>query len=246
MHNHTISIGVLIIGSLYWSNSDIRKKWRERLDLNASKHVRTPIRYGRQSVKRGRSYTMVFSGSLREGQFGCGIVVPCKQPVETPEGLVHEAKHLWAAENKSRSTERISAGWGCVGLVRNPDRPMPEVLMKDWRALVAREGNCGYGQLAPAASEKPAVDRHSGFLNVAWPATQDGSTLDLDLLLATATEPTIEDGSYASAQHIADGWTTPEGKKYVSYFWKNRAHGITTFEDAEIEEVLERSTVVPR
>ena len=246
MHNHTISVGVLIIGSLYWDDSDIRTKWRERLELDASKHVRAPIRYGRQSGSRGRSYTMVFSGSLSEEQFGCGIVVPCKQSVGTPEELVREAKHLWAAEEKSESTERVSAGWGCVGLVRNPDRLVPEALMKNWRALIAKEGNCGYGQLAHAANEKPALDRHSGFLNVAWPGTQDGSTLDLDLLLATATDPTIEDGRYASARHIAGGWTTPEGKKHVNYFWKNRAHGITTFEDAEIKQVLDRSTGAPR
>ncbi len=246
MHNHTISVGVLIIGSLYWDDTDIRTKWRERLDLDASKHVRTPIRYGRQSVKRGRSYTMVFSGVLGEGQLGCGIVVPCKRSVGTPEELVREAKHLWAAEEESSPTERISARWGCVGLVRNPDRPVPEVLMKDWRALIAKEGNWGYGQLAHAANEKPAVDRHSGFLNITWPRTQDGSTLTLDLLLATATNPTIKNGRYASAQDVADGWITPKGKKHVNYFRKNRAHGITTFEDAEIKQVLDRSTGAPR
>ena len=47
-------------------------------------------------------------------------------------------------------------------------------------------------------------------------------------------------------QDIADGWTTQEGKKHVNYFWENRAHGITTFEDAEIERLLEQSNVAPR
>ena len=38
--------------------------------------------------------------------------------------------------------------------------------------------------------------------------------------------------------YIAEAWTTPEGKKHVDYFWKNKAHGITTFEDGEIEKHL--------
>ena len=114
--------------------------------------------------------------------------------------------------------------------------------MKDWRALVAKEGNSGYGQLAHAANEKPAVDKHSGFLNITWPGTQDGSTLALDLLLATATNPTIRNGRYASVQDVADGWITSKGKKHVDYFRKNRKHGITTFEDTEIEQVLEQGT----
>ena len=238
MHNYTISVGALIIGSLYWDDSDIRSKWRERFDLDANKHVRAPIRHGRRSRRRGRSYTMVFSRSLGEGQFGCAIVVPCKRAVGTPEELVREARQLWAAEDKSESTERISAGWGCVGLVRNPDRPIAEGLLKDWRALVAEERKNGYGQLAHAANEDPVVDKHSGFLNVTWPRTQDGSMLAMDLLLATATNPTIDDGRYPSIEDIAEAWTTPEGKKHVDYFWKNKAHGITTFEDGEIEKHL--------
>ena len=82
------------------------------------------------------------------------------------------------------------------------------------------------------------VDKHSGFLNVTWPRTQDGSMLAMDLLLATATNPTIDDGRYPSIEDIAEAWTTPEGKKHVDYFWKNKAHGITTFEDGEIEKHL--------
>lgn len=37
-----LSLGVLIIGSLYWDNSD-REKWRrERLDLESQLYVRRP------------------------------------------------------------------------------------------------------------------------------------------------------------------------------------------------------------
>ena len=60
------SLGVLIIGSLYWDNS-IREKWRqERLDLERQLCVRAPVRYGRQSKNRGFSYTMVLSAGPRE------------------------------------------------------------------------------------------------------------------------------------------------------------------------------------
>ena len=72
------SLGVLIIGSLYWDNS-IRDKWRrERLDLERRQYVRAPIRYGRRSERRGHSYTMVFSAGLREADFGTAIAVPCR------------------------------------------------------------------------------------------------------------------------------------------------------------------------
>ena len=64
-----LSLGVLIIGSLYWDNAN-REQWRqERLDPNHKLCVHAPIRYGRQSANRGNSYTMVFSTGLREADF---------------------------------------------------------------------------------------------------------------------------------------------------------------------------------
>ena len=79
----------------------------------------------------------------------------------------------------------------------------------------------------------------SGFLNIPWPSTEDGLDLGIDVLLATATKPTIDDGGYyPSPCEVADAWNTHDGKKSVEYFVENRAHGIETFQDGIIEERL--------
>ena len=149
-----ISIGVLIIGSLYWDPSDNRQNWRsERLNLGTKKYVSAPIRYGRRSKCRGNSYTMVFSMNLCEEQFGRAIVVPCKQRVKSICDLLEEAKFLWMAE--SGHLGPISAKWGCVAVVENPDRPIPDDLREGWAERVSRE-SC-YGQLKWAHSRFPGA-----------------------------------------------------------------------------------------
>lgn len=57
-------------------------------------------------------------------------------------------------------------------------------------------------------------------------------------MLVAATSPTLIDGQYPTAQEIAAAWKAPKGKQHVDYFWKNREHGIFTFQDAEIEHYL--------
>lgn len=115
-----VSIGTLIIGSLYWDPEPNRARWRsERLDLAASRNVFAPIRYGRRSDSRGNSYTMVFSEALtrQEPHMGCAIAIPCARPVHSIQALVEEAQHLWAAERTRDSFNgRISADWGRIAL----------------------------------------------------------------------------------------------------------------------------------
>ena len=235
-------LGVLIIGSLYWDNSTIREEWRcERLEMDAAKHVEVPIRYGRLSSSRGCTYTMVFSMNLvRQNQFGRAIVVPYKRPVNSIKNLIEEAKRLWAAESKKEKSTRISArnGWGHVALLENPDRCIPSDLRQGWTERVSRE-SC-YGQLMNSAVGEEVVVDKSGFLKIPWPKSEDGIDLGLDALLATATNPTICRGLYPSAQQIAAAWNTTDGKKSVDYFCKNRAHGIKTFQDIEIEDRLSK------
>ena len=77
-----------------------------------------------------------------------------------------------------------------------------------------------------------------GFLNIAWPKGVDGTDIQLDAILATATNPTPVHGEYASARVIAEAWKTSSGEKEAHYFWNNRKFGIETFEDGEIEELL--------
>ncbi len=233
-----VSLGMLIVGSLYWDDHPHRSQWRhERLDLEAPRGVLAPIRYGRSSDKRGNTYTMVFSETLArdEVKLGTAIFVPCKRLVRTVEDLVKEAEFLWAAERKSgASNSCISAHWGCVGLAVNPDHPIPNDLRRGWGARVSRE-QC-YGGLDRAEDEKAIVEA-SGVLNIPWPKCTDGSHLEGNALLATATNPTLIDGRYPSAQEIAAAWNTDTNSN-VQYFRKNRDHHITTFQDDKIESYL--------
>ena len=239
-----IRIGVLIIGSLFWDSSQRRRDWRrDRLDMDAARRVHAPIRYGRRSTGRGCSYTMVFSPSLfSDPQLGRAWVVPCKRIVNDVAGIEEEAEQLWKAEapdgkNRKNGKNRISAGWGCVALLEHPKRSLSDAGRSRWKQRVSRE-ECDYGQLNSAVDEEPAVDQQSGLLKIPWPTPVEGPDLPCDVLLATATNPTIVGGRYPSPEQIADAWKTPGGKQHVDYFSNNRKHDIETFQDREIEEQL--------
>src|SRR5271157_5102757 len=120
-----LTIGVLIIGSLYWE-LEKRDGWRRwRLDMDHKWFVRAPIRYGRLS--KNHTYTMVFSSEFSEERLGQAIVVQCQRDVTSSLDLIREAEWLWSAEDKKvpplccLSPKRsISATWGgCVALLRN-------------------------------------------------------------------------------------------------------------------------------
>ena len=235
-------IGVLVIGSLYWDSCAPRPEWRNsHLDCERSQRVKVPIRYGRRSANRGDSYTMVFSPSLPEDQFGTGIVLPFRGT-----NLVEEAAYLWAAERLLRESRsrRISAstGWGCVALLQNPDSPRAGEFRAQWTLRVSQERK--YPKLDSVGEEAAGVDE-SGLLQIRWPRTEDGSPLDMDALLATATSPTPIDGRYPLATEIANAWDTSSPWEEVSYFWKNRQHCICTHQDEDIEARLGELRLTP-
>ena len=223
------SLGVLIIGSLYWdSKRSERVEWRrKRLDMNRKFCVRAPIRYGRCSSTRDNTYTMVFAPSLDETCFGQAIALQCKS-----QDIVQEAECLWAAESNGKGG--VSASWGCVGLLPNPDsaRLLSEQC-KRWNEFVrecgARRSN--YGKLAKIN----AGVNEDGILTIPWPKLANGSTLAFDALLATANEPTNHD---PQPSEIAGPWKTPPGKEHVYYFHKNSKNGIRTSQDDEIARLL--------
>ena len=199
------SLGVLIIGSLHWDPRCHREKWRrDRLDLSRRRYVRAPIRYGRLS-KSGPwrdSYTMVFPSGLGADDHGHAIMVPYSQQVRNIEDVVDEAVHLWRAETCDGKNPkcRVSAenGWGCVGLLSNPQRPLPAGLRACWKKKIS--GETCYRRLNKADNEAAAAVDESGFLAIPWPKSEDGSALEVDILLATATCPTICKGSYPMPQ----------------------------------------------
>jgi hypothetical protein len=61
--------------------------------------------------------------------------------------------------------------------------------------------------------------------------------LGFDLLLMTATEPTLIGRQYPTPTEISNGWRADD-RDNVLYFHNNRHYGITTFEDKQIRAAL--------
>ena len=77
--------GVIIIGSLLWDNSN-RQKWRENnLCIEKQFKVYIPIRYGRCSCARKKTYTMVFSNICYLKRYGLeiGWILPIKAEINS-------------------------------------------------------------------------------------------------------------------------------------------------------------------
>ena len=228
------SLGVLIIGSLYWdSKCSERVEWRrKRLEMNRELRVRTPIRYGRCSSTRDNTYTMVFAPSLDEACFGQAIALQCRS-----QDIAQEAECLWAAESHGKGG--VSASWGCVGLLPNPDsaRLLSEQ-REGWTEFV-RESSARRSNYEKLAKINAGVNE-DGLLTIPWPKLVDGSALAFDALLATANEPTTPD---PQPSEIAGPWKTPAGKEHVYYFHENRKNGIRTCQDDEIAHLLADSSL---
>jgi hypothetical protein len=229
-----LSAGVLTIGSLLWSSEKFRTSWRDtRLEIASGLSVTVPIRYGRRSKTRGDSYTMVFSRLCPLGQ---AKLVRCSRRISDPHDLIAEAEFLWKAEQPGAKANRISASWGCVAVLTNPERDIPQDLLRGWAERVAREP--GYGHMSQTQEEGILVNSR-GLLQIEWPLLlEGGAAADMDLLLATANDPEITSASptYPTPEAIAAAWN--QSGDFAQYFWKNTDNGIITFEDAEIRALL--------
>jgi hypothetical protein len=230
-----LNAGILIIGSLLWDAQRGRPAWRAaRLDMASAKTVTTPIRYGRLSESRGNTYTMVFSRLCQAGQ---GKLLRCTRTISTPADLIAEAEALWKAEQPGADSGRIASEWGCVALLVNPDRKVPEDLLKAWAERVAREPD--YGNVSQTQEEGSLVSKE-GLLRIDWPRfVEDGAPADVELLLVTANDPEISPSrpNYPDANTIAVAWNAAPNR-YAEYFWSNAENGICTFQDEEIRALL--------
>jgi hypothetical protein len=243
-----LTIGVLIVGSLYWDNKPHRKEWRRaRLNMDEEFIVRAPIRYGRRAGTRANTFTMVFSRScIKKEYLGQAKVVRCKKPVSSLNDLLAEAKELWIAEQTKPDPkpDGLSANWGCVALLVNPDNEkrniIPQKLLDAWAEHVAPERE-NYKLLKGTADEGRLIN-DCGVLNIGWPTLKDGDgPIPLDLLIATATKPTLEDDRYPGLEIIVRAWKD-DPKGHVEYFWCNRCNEISTFQDNEIVLALRSNT----
>jgi hypothetical protein len=251
--DRSLTVGVLIIGSLYWEGrgGNIRSQWREsRLEVGAEKEsvVKAPIRYGRIAESRNNTYTMVFSRCcLPSHQLGRAKVLWCKQPITSISALKEEAAQLWRAERNrelKQEESRISADWGCVALLINPKSSLPPELLKGWATFVAeeRERMPRCASLDGAPDEGALVDFY-GLLRIPWPELLSGNGPLPDLLLATATKPEPRPvPDYPGAKVIAQACID---NQYADYFWSNYESGIRTFQDEAIKEILETAGLKP-
>lgn len=123
-----------------------------------------------------------------------------------------------------------------MSLLYNPNRPIPEDLLKGWADRVGREVD--YGKVTQTREEGVLVSK-TGLLQIEWPArAADGIAADEDIILATTNDPEIVASSpcYPTASMIADAWNRAGAN--VAYFWNNIDNGICTFQDDDIQEHL--------
>jgi hypothetical protein len=182
---------------------------------------------------------MVFAKSCsEEAKLGVGVVVPARAECSEPAHLLEEAEYLWAAEQDSEEISGICADWGKVCILENPDARLSEPTLQAWGARVRALGT-SYSALPTARGEDPALDASTGRALFDWPrdAVTNQPLLGFDLLLMTATEPTLTSGRYPTAKKIADAWKKDPGG-HVQYFYNNRHYGITTFQDGQILAAL--------
>jgi len=228
MHNSmSIRAGVLILGSLLWDNAD-RERWRQqRLGIAAAQQVGLPIRYGRLSGKqRGYTNTMVLSSlCYAHSELGMAFIVPCVGPVQTAEDLIIEARELAKAERLAEWT------WGAIGVLVNPTSKVPGEVLAGWKDFATQRLHGCELFTKHTQSERPILSQ-SGFLRLRWPQPVDRSkSINLDLLLATPTAPTLAGGHYPRPREI--------GEKYArqnrpEYFVENVRHQIRTGHDKDI------------
>lgn len=235
-------VGILVVGSLFWDTAAHRSAWREqRLEVGKSAHVFAPIRYGRRSESRANTYTMVFSrlAGRHDYRRGVGIIVPCRKPVRTSQDLFDEAEQLWIAESKDGSPRYpLRSTWGAVAALFRPG--FDHELSAEWRARVAASA---YPRLCHTRSERCALAL-DGTLAVPWPRALDGAdVVNVDILLATPADPSLESGRYGGALHVARAWlnAVDDGKRYEQYFFNNVEAGIRTFQDSRIWATLAQS-----
>lgn len=228
--------GAIIIGSLLWDNKIKRKKWREN-DLYYEKrfHVYLPIRYGRCSVKRKNTYTMVFSNKCYSKGYGLGTgwILPIRAEINSFNDLNSEAKKMGKAECIS---DGLSNYWGSVALLLNPNKEIDNSIRTKWEKLMANKIFNHPLLTEKLKSEKSSID-YNGFLTIRWPeeVSPKNRIEDLDFLIATVTKPTLVKGRYPTAYQIADAM---KKAKYNEYFLKNRKHKITTFQDDRILRII--------
>ncbi len=227
--------GVVIIGSLFWDPD--RENWRNSNLLPDRKlwiAVKAPIRYGRVSSSRKNTYSMIFSTDCdTEHQRGVAKFAPFTGPV-TLERLHQQSVALINAEKNEIAANyaHYHWTWGTLGIKLNPKLPALNVkeITDSWKVKFdprdLKKDDYKLGQ------EKSALD-DEGNLQIDWPKELD----NYDFFIATATKPKIE--TYPGPSDIASLMIRQD---YKEYFENNKASGITTASDGEIDKFMQKKS----
>ena len=217
--------GVLMIGSLYWDDEE-RTKWREkRLQMSEAVRVFAPIRYGRISKFREKTYTMIFDRSCYQLGMGIAWLAPVKNPIRDIYDLKEEAKKLWDVEGGQQGS--ILGSWGSVGILKNPNTRVSSHFINEWKDFYINEKV--ETQKIFEKNELPSISEN-GLLLLDWIETIDGKkVVEADIILAAATVP--EKGEIPTAEKIAEA---SNKVRYWDYIENNIMNGIITFQDEEI------------
>lgn len=221
--------GVIIVGSLLWEDTPERIKWRTLcLQMKQKTPVSVPIRYGRKSLSRKNTYTMIFSNhpSTKQGQ---AYIVALNDEIKNYKILEKHAFAMAAAEKIWTKTPSLNTSWGTVGLLINPrvntrDKVNADLIRNRWQQLYQNYSSFDPSIYNISSDDISVIDRH-GFLELPWTEQMN----DYDFLLATPTVP--DPHRVLSAAEIA---IKMNDKNHWSYFTNNVAHGIRTFQDDEI------------
>ena len=235
--------GILIIGSLVWDDSTIRKNWRNQ-SLNEKDRikVRIPIRYGRISQSRMNTYTMVFSPALAQDEYGQGILLKFRNPIVSTDALINEADTIIRVE-RDKTKEGWKAirdanpivlnwNWGVLGLCINPKHLKNNVYSEEVNGIVNLWRNCLSNfdsSIYSVKGENSFIDVN-GIFKVDWNQEME----NIDFFVSTVIQPNVEK-TYPDGEQIA--LKMYEGK-YYSYFINNIENGITTKDDPVILKLL--------
>ena len=229
--------GVIIIGSLAWddhldrkASDNLRKAWRKQYLSDTATVTKVPIRYGRESEKRGDTYTMIFSKSC-EDSLGQGLIRPFNSDIISFEGLQLQAIALAGAEGiYKKGNLRLTSSWGSIGLLINPnliekDFASKELIQKNWSDIYYTYNATFIAANYKMSDEEISPITDKGFLNINWQEEMK----DYDILLATPVvpKPKFFLSSFDIAKRMID-------KHNQEYFQKNLEYSIKTFQDGEI------------
>ncbi len=255
--------GVLTLGSLFWEDKENsiprhrakgkeRSEWREQnLNLVEVVPISAPIRYGRFSVSKNNTYTIVLSRSYNsKGKLGKVIAVPFKKEIDLTEynNFEYQAIALGKAEGiykitgSSLTQKKLVLDWGCVAIWINHNSEYLGVVKKHWQILIDSQKSFGY---------------NSPIESFQW---QDGSLLGEDYFLDLSIDCNFDflfcsyilpkhkdeqlnkDMHYPTPIDVASSMVT---SNYYTYFQFNRKSGIVTSDDEEIQSMIDKNLKKP-